>query len=73
MTFRSFRARPVQEHGCAHSVSRSRPKTMRLVSDTAAVHSNWDTTQTFLEFALLEAKLHNKSIQAEDRTQKLVL
>jgi hypothetical protein len=56
-----------QERGCARSVSRSRRETLRLVSDTAAVHSNQDT-KTLLEFALLKAKLHNKSIQVEDRT-----
>ena len=30
------------ERGCALSVSRSRRDTLRLVSDTAALHPNWD-------------------------------
>jgi hypothetical protein len=30
------------ERGCARSVSRSRPKTLRRVFDTAALPSNWD-------------------------------
>jgi hypothetical protein len=37
-----------QGRGGARSVSRSRPKTLRLISDPAALSSNWDIANALL-------------------------